>query len=63
MIPPPFRLSKKLTMAVLTTLFIVINKRFDMGFDDATVATIAGVVAAYLVGQGVADVAKIGRPS
>jgi len=57
---PPFRVSKKLTITIVTALVLTANKKFDLGLDSNTTMEIAAVVGAYLVGQGVADMRQRG---
>lgn len=49
--------SKKLFITVGTVVLLIVNKKMGDPFDEATVKDIVMVVAAYLFGQAVVDVA------
>ena len=51
-------ISKKLFITVGTVLLVMLNKKFGSPFDEATIKEIIMVVAAYLFGQSVVDVAN-----
>jgi hypothetical protein len=48
-------ISRKLVLVVVTVLLAIANKKLDLGLDDETMNRIIAAVAAYLVGQGIAD--------
>ncbi len=50
-------ISKKLFITVGTVLLILLNKKFNSPFDEATIKEIVLVVAAYLFGQSAVDIA------
>ena len=50
--------SRKLAAAALTALLVVCNRKLGLGLDTADLATLAGLAAAYVLGQGVADSGK-----
>lgn len=56
-IPAKF-FSKKLIVAALTVLGLVLQRAFGLEIDEETRNSIVGVVMAYLVGQGLADFGK-----
>ena len=47
--------SRKLWTMISTILFIVLNEKLNLGVDDTTIGTCTAIIAAYLVGQGLAD--------
>jgi len=49
---------KKLTAAIVTALFIYLNKRLNFGLDETTISQIALIAVSYIVGQGIADAGK-----
>lgn len=51
-------LSKKLTMVIVTTLLIALNEKLSLGMSQETIFTLAGMVAAYVVGQSAVDAKK-----
>lgn len=50
--------SRKLAATVAMCLLVVLNRKLALGLDAADLATLAGLAAAYVVGQGVADHGK-----
>ena len=50
--------SKKFIIAIVTGLIVLANDKFTLGFDQATINTLAALATAYIVGQGVADMGK-----
>jgi len=50
--------SRKLAAAAIAALLVVLNRKLGLGLDAADLATLAGVAAAYVLGQGVADAGK-----
>ena len=47
--------SRKLWATAIMALLVVANRKLELGLDHADLATLAGLVAAYVVAQGVAD--------
>jgi hypothetical protein len=47
--------SRKFLLAFGTVVLIVLNKRYNLGFDEADIYTIAGVVSIYVGVQGSVD--------
>jgi len=50
--------SRKLIVTVVTAIAIGLNDKFEIGLSQDTITMIVGLVAAYVLGQGVADVLK-----
>lgn len=50
--------SKKLIVAILTAVAIVINDHFGKPLSEDTINQMIAVVAAYVIGQGIADSGK-----
>jgi len=50
--------SKKFIVTLATMLVIALNDMFALGLSDASLIQIAGLAAAYVLGQGVADWGK-----
>lgn len=49
------RVSKKLTVAILSILLVALNRKLGLGLEPSEITSLAGLVAAYLIGQGIAD--------
>jgi len=49
--------SRKLFVTVGTVVLLMVNKKMGNPFDEATIKDIVMVVAAYLFGQSVVDIA------
>ena len=47
--------SRKLWATVATALLVLCNRKLGLGLDAADLATLAGLVATYLVAQGIVD--------
>jgi hypothetical protein len=47
--------SRKLWATVATALLVLCNRKLALGLDAADLATLAGLVATYLVAQGIVD--------
>ena len=47
--------SRKLWATVATAVLVVLNRKLELGLDAADLATLAGLVATYLVAQGLVD--------
>lgn len=50
--------SRKLITTLLVALLVVLNRKLGLGLDAADQATLAGLAAAYVLGQGMADNGK-----
>lgn len=50
--------SRKLAAAVAMAVLVILNRKLALGLDAADLATLAGLAAAYVIGQGVADHGK-----
>jgi hypothetical protein len=48
--------SRKLWMAVISGLLIILNDGFEMGLDNQTILSFSGIVITYLIGQSAVDV-------
>ena len=51
--------SKKLLVAVLTAVFLVINNNLAHPLDTATVKDIINVIVVYILGQSAVDVTAV----
>ncbi len=51
--------SKKLLVALLTAIFLVINNNLSHPLDPETVKNLIDVILAYLVGQSAVDVVTV----
>ncbi|MCB0092550.1 MAG: hypothetical protein KDE54_31900 [Caldilineaceae bacterium] len=49
---------KKLTTLIVSVVLLVLNDVFNLGVDRQTIAWLVGLVATYLLGQGLADIGK-----
>lgn len=47
--------SRKLWATATLVVLVVLNRKLKLGLDHTDLATLAGLVAAYVVAQGVAD--------
>jgi hypothetical protein len=56
-------LSKKLFVAVGTTLLVVLNKQLPIALDEGTIKEIVMVAAAYLFGQSAVDIIALKTPT
>lgn len=52
-------ISRKLIVAVMGIIFLVLRKQFGLEIDDATAEQITNIVIFFIVGQGVVDVAAV----
>ena len=50
--------SKKFVAAISAALFVLLNETLALGIDEDTVTQVVTVIAAYVVGQGIADHGK-----
>lgn len=50
--------SKKFIAALSGALFVVLNEVLGFGIQEDTVLEVVGLLAAYIVGQGIADHGK-----
>lgn len=50
-----FKMSKKLFMAIITSLVVIANEGFSLGIPEEAVYTLAGVAASYIFGQAAVD--------
>lgn len=50
--------SRKLIATVALALLVVANRQFHLGLEATDLGTLAGLAAAYVIGQGVADHGK-----
>jgi hypothetical protein len=55
--------SRKLLTVVLTAVLTVLNDTLKLGISNEAILTIVGLVAAYVVGQGIADHGNQGKKS
>ncbi|MBM4346401.1 MAG: hypothetical protein FJ100_23745 [Deltaproteobacteria bacterium] len=53
--------SRKLVASVCAALLVVLNRKLGLGLDATDLATLAGLAAAYVIGQGVADHGKASK--
>ena len=47
--------SRKLWATVATAMLVVVNRKLGLGLEPGDLATLAGLVATYLVAQGLVD--------
>ena len=59
--PDDMRISKKLTVTVIASLLLLVERRWGFDLDAETKQQIAYIVCAYLAGQGIADWKNGGR--
>ena len=52
------KISKKMTMTILTAIIVIANKLLDLKLPDSMVNDIVGLVMVYLAGQSAVDVTK-----
>lgn len=50
--------SKKFLMALAGVAVIVLDKVFNWQVSDETMLTVLGLIATYIIGQGIADAGK-----
>ena len=50
--------SRKLWMAIVSALLVVLNEGLGLGIDSETVLAFAGIVASYILGQSAVDTKK-----
>lgn len=50
--------SRKFWMAVITALLVVLNDGLDLGIDQDTVLTFAGLVISWILGESAIDTAR-----
>lgn len=50
--------SKKFIVALAGVLFVLLNELAGLDISEAAVLQILGIVTAYILGQGVADIGK-----
>ena len=53
--------SRKLLTVILTAVLTVLNDKFKLGISDEAILTVVGLVAVYVVGQGIADHGNQGK--
>ena len=53
--------SRKLLMVVLTAVLTVLNDKFKIGISSEAILTVVGLIAAYVLGQGIADHGNQGK--
>lgn len=51
--------SRKFLLSLGTILFIIANKRFSLGIEDADIYTIAGIVGLYVGVEGYKDIKEV----
>lgn len=51
-------LRKKIMVAIVTGAFVLANDRFKLGISTEAITQLVALVAAFLVGQGIADFGK-----
>ena len=52
------KIYKKLTVTILTALFVGLNDYYGKPVSDESVMKIAGIAAAFILGQGLSDFSK-----
>ena len=53
--------SRKLLTVILTAVLTVLNDKCKLGISDEAILTVVGLVAVYVVGQGIADHGNQGK--
>jgi len=53
--------SRKLIATVLMAVLVLVNDKLGLGISQEAILTVVGVIAAYVVGQGVADAGAQGK--
>lgn len=53
--------SRKFWITVVTGLLVLANQAFELGLDEAAIGQFVTVVAAFVVGQGIADHGSQGK--
>ena len=51
--------SRKFWMAVVTAVLVVLNDGLDLGIDQDTVLTFAGLVATWILGESAIDATRV----
>tara|TARA_R110000744_G_scaffold380215_1_gene500263 strand:- start:54909 stop:55100 length:192 start_codon:yes stop_codon:yes gene_type:complete len=50
--------SKKFVAALASGLFVLLNETLAIGITEETITQLIGLAAAYVIGQGIADLGK-----
>ena len=50
--------SRKFWMAVVSAILVILNEGLDLGIDQDTVLTFAGLVATWILGESVVDATR-----
>ena len=53
--------SRKLWMAVVGAVLLVLNEGLDLGINPEAILAVAGIIIAYVLGQGAVDTARAAR--